>query len=211
MTTGTIELPNAQVSHTDQAVERVIAEAIHNTRRRYALYYLHKQSGPVELPELVRQVASWESCRRPDEVPEALRKSVYSSLQQTHLPYLEERGLVVFDRETNEVECQLKNSQLDLCLAADPRTTVRWYRVYLLLATVGGLLLGAMWAGVQPFARVQPVALTGILVGSFMVASGVHWYDVYRWRRRMDEMPPDFFISINRDTTGRTDVDEKCT
>lgn len=208
MTSGEATLPNAQADHADRAPERVVAEAINNTRRRYALYYLHKQNGPVELPKLVRQVASWENYCQPEEVPVAQRKSVYSALHQTHLPYLEERGLVAFDHETNEVKCQLEDSELDLSLAADPRTTVQWYRVYLLLAAAGGSLLGATWVGVQPFARVPPMVLAGVLVSSYVVSSIVHWYDVYRWRCRMNGMPPDFFISIDHSTVSRAEADE---
>lgn len=190
------ELTDAQGDHA----ERIVAEAIHNTRRRYALYYLHKRNGPVDLQELVRQVASWENCSHLEDVPVAQRKSVYSALHQTHLPYLEERGLVVFDRETNEVECLLENSELNLSLAADLQTTVRWHRVYLVLTGIGAFVLGGFWAGVPPLARVSPVAVAAILVGTYAVASVSHWYDVYQWRRRVNGTPPDFVISIDRDS-----------
>lgn len=198
------KLPDEGGGYFDQTPEGVVAEAIHNTRRRYALYYLHKQNGPVALTDLADQVAAWENCSPSEEVPAARCKSVYAALHQTHLPYLEERDLVAFDRDTNEVECSLKNSELDLSLAADRRTTVRWYRVYLLLAGVGTVALGIGWAGVPAFDFVSPLALAGVLIGSYVVASVLHWHDVYRWHRRMDGMPPDFLISIDRDASSGT-------
>ena len=144
------------------------------------------------------EVASWERCCDPEEVAVAKRKSVYSALHQTHLPYLEERGLVAFDRETNEIEWLLENSEVDLSLAADPRKTVRWYRVYLLLAGVSGPLPGSVWAGLPAFARVPPIALAVVLVSSYAATSVAHWYDVHRWRRCTDGMVP---ISSSRSTT----------
>lgn len=192
-------------------IERLVAEAIHNVRRRYALYYLHKQNKPVILKELVRRVASWENCCQPAEVPIAQYRSVYSSLYQTHLPYLEERGLVKFDRDANEVRCLLDNSKLNFSLAADRRTTVQWYRVYLLLAGVGASVFGGKWAGFPSFDYLSPHVLTAVLVCSYAVMSALHWYDVYRWRCRKEGMPPDFIITFDPASTGgnaETDADK---
>jgi hypothetical protein len=37
---------------------------------------------------------------------------------------------------------------VELSLANDPRTTIRWYRVYLLVSAVASLVVGLAWAGV---------------------------------------------------------------
>lgn len=189
---------------TAQAPEQVVAEAIQNARRRYTLYYLHKKKAPVELTDLVLQVAAWENCCQPEDVPVAQRKSVYSALHQTHLPYLEERGIVEFDRETNEIECPLNNSEFELSLANDQRTTVRWFRVNLLVAGVGTVVLAGQVANVPLFDLISPLMLASVLVVSHLILGVFHWYDVHRWRDRMSEMPPDYLISIDRETTSWT-------
>lgn len=193
-----VESDDAQEGWEERTPVRLIAEAIYNTRRRYALYYLHKRDGPVELKELVRQVAAWENFCDPEDGPSSKRNSVYSSLHQTHLPYLEECGLVEFDRGANEIECLIENSELSF--AADRHTSVRWDRVYLLLAGLGSVAFSTIWIDVPSFEYVPPVLITGVLVCSYLVASVFHWYDVHRWRRRKEGMPPDFTISSDSRT-----------
>lgn len=192
--TGSHDAPTRPTTHT---AEREVAEAIQNTRRRYVLYYLYKHDGSVGFQKLVDQVSTWESYPTDGEIPDSTRDSVYATLHQHHLPYLEERGLVRWDRETNRVECQLQDATWDLVLANDPRTTIRWHRVYLLGAALGLLVTGLAWAGVGPLGAVSGVVIAGAVTLVFVLLSVGHLYDVYRWNRRMEGMPPDFVISVD--------------
>lgn len=67
---------------------------LQNRRRREALGHLNDCGGPVS----TRELADWVAAREHETTPEALRpeerQRVYISLYQSHLPVLEEHGVV---------------------------------------------------------------------------------------------------------------------
>jgi hypothetical protein len=52
---------------------------------------------------------------------------------------------------------------------------------------------------VAPFDRVGPLAVAALVVGLFAIASVGYWYNVYRWRRRSEDTPPDFLVTLEAD------------
>jgi hypothetical protein len=179
--------------------ERFVTGVVLNQRRRYTLYYLHESSGPVTLDDLARQVAAWERATTPDEVSAEHAESVRSSLRRTHLPYLAESGFVAYDDRRNLARGRVENPQVAVFLANEPRTTVPWYKVYLVSTAVSAVLVGLVQFGVPPFDRVSPIAAAALVMGLFAVASLGYWYDIYRWRRRTDDTPPDFLVTLEED------------
>lgn len=188
--------------------KRAVIEAIRNRRRRYALYYLRERSGPVDLDDLVRQVAAWEAETTPERVTPAERDAVGASLRETHVPYLADRGIVRYDRRRDRATYCGDDPALAVYLANDPRTTVRWHRVYLLLTALAAVFVGLVWVGVPPLEGVNPVAVAAVVVTLFAVVGVAHWYDVYRWRRRTEELPPDFLVEFEEDGDRREDESE---
>lgn len=174
--------------------EKTIIEAIRNQRRRYALYYLYTQYGSVDLDELVTQVAAWETCSPPEEVRSSQRRSVYTSLYQTHLPRLEKNGLVNFDRDRNRVEDYLGETGFRLLLHDNSHTTIAWYRVYLVLSVGSAVLFGLFHFHVSSVGVLPLRAAVGTVLVLFTLVSVLHWYDVYRWRCRTENMPPDYYV-----------------
>ena len=85
--------------------ESTIYEILSNGRRRETIQHLTERSSveTIGLHELSEAVATAESGVSPP--PRALRESVYGSLHQTHLPKLEELGVVTYDRLV--VLCQM--------------------------------------------------------------------------------------------------------
>ncbi|MFC4436428.1 MULTISPECIES: DUF7344 domain-containing protein [Natrialbaceae] len=80
-----------------------ILELLANRRRRYLLYALRGQEGPVELSRIAEQVAGWEHDVPPDEVAKNEYKSVYVSSVQCHVPKLADAGVVDHDEENHTV------------------------------------------------------------------------------------------------------------
>lgn len=107
-----------------------------NTRRRLALTYLAKQGGAANADELTDGVTSLET---DGDNSDTTRKSVYSSLHQTHLPKLAEEGLV--RRDDQRIELTRDGTKLVRYLTRDPSRDRRWSVYYLLSATVGALLV----------------------------------------------------------------------
>lgn len=95
-------------------VSRVF-QALRNRRRRYVLYYLrdHEQA---QLDDLAIQLAAWEQDIPPDEVSSEDIETVATDLVHTHLPKLEEYGLVDYDRRTETAASAYTPSLLDEAL-----------------------------------------------------------------------------------------------
>lgn len=77
-------------------------DLLSDERRRYALYYLEQQDGPVSLDETVEQVAEWET--ETEVVPEEKFDDVKIDLFHTDLPKASEVDYIHFDREKGVVE-----------------------------------------------------------------------------------------------------------
>ena len=72
-----------------------IFDVLSNERRQCILHYLKKQYGRrVDLRELVNHVAAWENDIKLEQLDSAERKRVYTALRQSHLPKLEDSGLI---------------------------------------------------------------------------------------------------------------------
>jgi hypothetical protein len=147
-----------------------------NRRRRYALHYLHQQDGSVELRDLAEQVAAWENGTTPDGVGSGERKSVYISLHQSHLPKMDEVGVVEYDKDRNTVALTDSAEQLAVHLEVVPEGHLPWSEVYLGLAAVGAALVAAVWVDAYPFSLLPGLAWASVVVAVFAVAAVVHSY-----------------------------------
>ncbi|ELZ06290.1 hypothetical protein C482_00670 [Natrialba chahannaoensis JCM 10990] len=91
-------------SQTDYELSAdTILELLANRRRRYLLYALRGQDGPIELSTLAEQVAGWEHDVPPEEVAKNEYKSVYVSSVQCHVPKLADAGVVDHDEDNHTV------------------------------------------------------------------------------------------------------------
>lgn len=157
-----------------------VFETLSNRRRRYTLHYLYGGEGTAELGDLSEQVAAWESEAPVAEVGAAERKRVYTSLQQFHLPRLDEAGVVEFDADSGEVSATATASRLDACAATVRGDEVPWYGYYAGLTAVGGGVAAALWVDAFPFALLPDPAWLTALVAALVVAAGAHALDARR-------------------------------
>lgn len=200
--------PTLARTDEDRISERFIVEVVLNRRRRYALYYLFEHSVPVSVEDLAVQVAAWERATVSDgmadevttvEAAAAHVESVYAALRENHLPHLDGLGLVTYDDRNDRVTGRIEDPTVELYVTNDPRTTVAWYKVYLALTAVSTVLVGLTQVGVLPFGDLGPHAAAGLVVALFAVVSLAYWYDVHRWRRRNEDEPPDFLVSLGEE------------
>ncbi|WP_423745923.1 hypothetical protein V5735_08235 (plasmid) [Haladaptatus sp. SPP-AMP-3] len=186
---------------TDRARSRAFSEqevydAVKNLRRRYVLYSLNRQRGSVELGELAEQIAAWENNISREEVSPEQRKSVYSALYQTHLPKLENIGIVSYDRDSKQVSFTDGARDFELYLATDSQTTVPWHKLYVALSAVGALLLALGWFELVPASGFQ--LATFVLVAFGMTATA-HFYDRHCWQQRFQGATPDLAVEFGDD------------
>lgn len=165
-----IEGGTSGVSH-DQGFD-----LLSNHRRRYVLYYLHESDQRAELGELAEVVAAWENEVRLSEVSSADRKRVYTSLQQVHLPRMDDLEVVEFDDREGTVRLGPAVDDLDVYMEVVTGDDVPWSQFYLGLSVLNVALLAAAGADLSPLAAFPDIAWGAFATTTILVASVVHTY-----------------------------------
>jgi DNA-binding transcriptional ArsR family regulator len=166
-----------------------VFEVLKSPRRRYALYYLRREGGIVELSDLTDQVAVWENETTPSGLTSEQRKRVYISLYQTHLPKLDDAGIVEYDRDEGTISLSRRARELDTYLGDVSRPAIPWDRYYLALSIGSILLVLGVWFNVYPFALISGIATAIIILIAYGV-SAIGQYLYYR-RRTVQGLPPE--------------------
>lgn len=85
------------------SLDRVF-DLLSNERRRYALYYLEQHNERVPVDKVAEQVATWQTDRGTDSIPEEKFEDVEVSLQHSDLPKAAKAEYVQYDPEEEVVE-----------------------------------------------------------------------------------------------------------
>jgi hypothetical protein len=174
-TTGEDDPPAG--SRTDPLSKDVLFDLLSNWRRREALRYLEANGGEADLGDVAEYVAAKEN----DTVVEALssrqRKRVYIGLYQSHLPKMDDAGVVDFEKRRGTVELRPRVRQLDPYLegsvgsaAPDADRQTR----HLLLAGVVAVCVTAGLLGIPPFSSVPPAGWAALSALSILVVVESH-------------------------------------
>jgi len=151
-------------------------DILSNHRRRFALHHLQQNGDRADLGDLSEHVAAWENDIGVAEVSSSERKRVYTSLQQFHLPKMDEKGVVEFDDRDGVVELTSVAGDVDIYLEVVDGGDVPWSQYYLGLAVANlGILAGAL-AGIAPLTLVPSAGLALFVVTTFFVSALVHIY-----------------------------------
>jgi hypothetical protein len=161
---------------TDGALSQdVVFEMLYNPRRRQVLAYLFAQDGPVDIDDVIVQVAAWENDTTVDAVSESERRRIYVSLYQTHIPTLDDAGLVEYDEDEETVELTDRARDVDRHLGADS-DQFPWYYAYLGLSAVGMVSLLAAWLGAPGLSTAGTTNIGIVVVGALVALTGVVIY-----------------------------------
>lgn len=139
-----------------------IFEVLQNKRRRFVLQYLRRHGGPVDLGELATQVAAWEYETSCDDISKKQRKRVYTTLQQTHLPRMDEVGIVAYDSDDGTINTTPQTDDLTVYLEIVPGGEFPWREYYLSLGAVSLAIVATLWVGIYPFTVISPLAWTAL-------------------------------------------------
>ena len=164
-----------------------VFDILSNHRRRYTIHFCKQEEGPVSLSDLAEQVAAWENDKEIEEIGWDERKTVYTSLQQTHLPTLADAEMIEYENGT--VELTERASELDVYLDVVPADSVPWGVYYLGLSAVGFLVLGLVTAGILPTDPIPAVGWGMIIVGLFAASAAAHIYESRKYRLGETEKP----------------------
>jgi hypothetical protein len=183
---STVENGDGEIPHDD------CFHLLSNHRRRYALHYLQQQDDGVTLGELADQVAAWENDADVDAVSYDERKRVYTSLQQVHLPRMDDFDVVEFDDREGRVRMGAAAEHLDVYLEIVTGNDIPWSTFYLSLVAVNAGLLGGAMLGLPVLSAVPGIGWAAFAVTTFLVTSLAHVY-LARTKMRLGETdaPPE--------------------
>lgn len=167
-------------------------DLLSNHRRRYALHYLQENGDSATLGELSDQIAAWENDIDVEDVSYDERKRVYTSLQQVHLPRMDDMEVVEFDDREGVVEFGPVAKELDIYLEIVRGRDVPWSTFYLGLASFNLLVVVAAALGVPPVAALPGIGLGVFVVTTFLIVALAHAY-IHRTEMRLGEgaKPPE--------------------
>ena len=90
---------------------------LNDRRRRYVLYAL-AESPEWTLQELATRLVAWEEGVEDDDVGPNCRERRYISLYHTHVPKLDDEGVVEFDADTERITTGERAAEVIELLAA---------------------------------------------------------------------------------------------
>ena len=135
-------------------------DLLSNARRRYLLSYLSRHD-EAELTDLAAAIAAWEGDVPVESITDEDRRRVYISLYQTHLPKLEQAGVVSYDADERIVTLTENADRIAEYLPTGGGGRP-WYRYYAVLAGIGLVAIVAAWI-VAPATPLLAVSL-GLLL-----------------------------------------------
>ncbi|WP_394349022.1 DUF7344 domain-containing protein [Natrialba swarupiae] len=168
-----------------------VFEVLRNQRRRYVLHYLKQDDRPVELGDLAQQVAAWEYETTLEGVTPEQRKRVYTTLQQTHLPKMDEAGILTFDSDEGIIAGTDRTGDISIYLEIVPGHEFAWRELYLSLGAIGCALVAALWLEIYPLTVLSDLTWTAIISITITATAAAHLYHERNMRLGHGDQPPE--------------------
>lgn len=164
-------------------------DILSSDRRRHVLHFLLSHKDGTDIGELSRQIAAWENGESLDQVTADERRRVYVSLHQTHLPRMDEAGVLDYENSRDTIELTERGESLRVYMEIVDDNDIPWSEFYLGLSGVSAALVATVWFGTPPLGLVPDPAWSALIVTLFTITSAVHVY--YAEQRRLGtEGPP---------------------
>ena len=168
-----------------------IFELLSNRRRRFVIHALKRAEEPLDVSDLSTRVTGWELDIDPDEVGYEDRRNVYSTLQRTHLPKLEEKNVITVHEEENLVEPTAELEELDIYVEVLGSREIPWSLYYVGLAGLAAALLCAVAVETPGFAGLEALDVGVFTATVFGISSVAHHTIGRRTRLGNTEKPPE--------------------
>lgn len=167
-------------------------EVLANRRRRYAVHALKQEADEAaELGDVAEQVAAWEYDVDVEQVSYEERKRVYTALQQSHLPMMDDAGIIEFDKDRGVVEATTTLEDIEVYMEVVQGNEIPWSVYYLGLSGVAAALVLAVGLNAWPFHLLPMTGWMIAITAMFTVSAGIHTYYARNQRIGAHEKPPE--------------------
>ncbi|WP_435358156.1 DUF7344 domain-containing protein [Haloarchaeobius sp. DFWS5] len=147
-----------------------IHQILSNPRRRETLRILNQTVGTITLRDLSELIASIESGEEP--APRNVRDAVYVSLHQTHLPKLDELGVLEYDSNRKYIELLDGARDVNIYMEVVTSHGITWAEFYRGLGVLGLCTVVASLAGVPGLELVDPLLWSSGFLVAFAGSTG---------------------------------------
>ena len=146
-----------------------------NSRRRSVIYCLKREDGPLDVSRLTTLITAMENDTPPENVTYRQRKRVYTSLHQSHLPKMDDLGIIEFDQRAGTVEPDNGLDEIDVYLEIVPGSEISWSEFYLGLGVLSIAVCLLALVNVYPFGVVPDLAYGIGVAVALVIVSATHW------------------------------------
>ena len=119
-------------------------------------------------------MGAWEHETSPERLSSAERKTVYTALQQRHLPKMDDAGLVDFDKRAGTVAPTGALTDLEIYAEVVESGEFPCSQYYLGLAGITEALMVAVWANAYPLVLLPDIAWGFFAAVAFAVSALAH-------------------------------------
>ena len=186
------QIDGGGVEPTTEVSEDELFDVLANQRRRFAVHLLKREEDDsIAIGDMAEQIAAWENGIDTKEITGNERKRVYTALQQSHLPKMDDAGVVDFNKDRGLVEPTPALQNVDLYMDVVEGKEIPWSTYYLGLSGVAVALTGAVALDVWPFVLLSDMAWIVAIVVAFAFSAITHKYYTTEMKVGEPEEPPE--------------------
>ncbi|MFC6615607.1 hypothetical protein ACFQAS_11735 [Halopenitus salinus] len=163
---------------TTDLPESDVYTVLANARRRETVRHLTTSNGTITLGTLATEIAAEETGQSPP--PKAAYDSVRSSLRQTHLPMLDDLGVVEYDPDTHVIRLRERARDVDTYMELITPYGITWGELYRTLGVLSLFLVVAALLEAPVIALVDPLLWSSLSLAVFAVAIAAQFW-THRW------------------------------
>ena len=169
-----MNLRDPERTESSDLEESQIHNVLRNDRRRRTIKHLRETDGTMTVDELAEHIATLETGESP--APRKVRKSVYVSLHQTHLPKLDDLGIVEYDQRSKELTLQERAKEVEVYMEVVAPSDVSWATYYLGLGLLELVALLATSLDLFTIELLNFSFWTWTFLVFFLASAGYHIY-----------------------------------
>ncbi|WP_226042278.1 ArsR family transcriptional regulator [Natrinema sp. DC36] len=162
---------SVQTNRTEPLEESEVFHILGNDRRRAIVQLLAAEGGQIDVSDVATEIAATESDTTP--VPNNLYKSVYVSLQQTHLPQLEEDAVIEYDSDAKTIQPGRHFDEVLQYVDGHTDDHSRVLGMHLGLCLLGLAIIALVGLGLPVVSSIDPV-LSSVLLFLAVAASSLY-------------------------------------
>ncbi|SDK91651.1 MULTISPECIES: DUF7344 domain-containing protein [Natronorubrum] len=162
---------SVQTNRSESLAESEVFHILGNDRRRAIVQLLAEEAGQVDVSDIASEIAANETDTTP--VPNNLYKSVYVSLQQTHLPQLQEDAVIEYDSDAKTIQRGPNFDDVLQYIDGHGETESTALRFHFAVCLLGLAVIAFAGLGIPLLSSVDPV-LSSVVVLLAVAASSLY-------------------------------------